>query len=131
MHVIAKSDCMEDGRYIPDRFIGAYHNASQPPTEPCAERARLRAPDRHRGGVCVAVDPTAANALVLGQRSSELLEIALGSSSLGNTLVDTSRLRVWFSFSTRLCARFFSHQVRWYNFFPALFLRSPLLYSIA
>ena len=33
MHVIAKSDCMEDGRYIPDRFIDAYHNASQPPTE--------------------------------------------------------------------------------------------------
>jgi hypothetical protein len=33
MHVIAKSDCMEDGRYVPDRFIDAYHNASQPPTE--------------------------------------------------------------------------------------------------
>jgi hypothetical protein len=33
MHVIAKSDCMTDGRYIPDRFIDAYHNASQPPTD--------------------------------------------------------------------------------------------------
>ena len=32
-HIIAQSDCMTDGKGIPDRFIDAYHKASQPPTE--------------------------------------------------------------------------------------------------
>jgi hypothetical protein len=33
-HIIAQPpDCMADGKGIPDRFIDAYHRASQPPTE--------------------------------------------------------------------------------------------------
>ena len=110
---------------------------TQEPQWPCAERPRLRAPDRHigtgaGGGVCVAVDPT------LPQTPWSWVS---GPPSRWRSLLARARwethssiLRVWFSFPTRLCAMphisdperiFFPPKSRWCNFFPAPSLRPP------
>jgi hypothetical protein len=88
-------------------------------------------------GVRVAVDPTAANALVLGQRYPESLKPTRSRASLVEAHV-ILRVELLFFHETvlhdahlRSEADFFAHPSRGGATFPARSLRSPPLCSIA